>query len=62
MDTFEFDVAVSTHDWIQRGVTALQYRRVTVGSDTYLDASLTALQMACGPEDHLVVTDLLWRC
>ena len=57
---WDFDVAVSTHDWLQRGVPVVSYRRVTVTASTYLDASLCALQMACGPDD-VVVTDILWR-
>jgi hypothetical protein len=57
---WEFDVAVSTHNWLKRGVTVLDYRRVTVASPSYLDASLCALQMASGPDDA-VVTDILWR-
>lgn len=59
-ERWEFDVAVSTHDWLKRGVTALDYRLVTVASGSYLDASLCALQMAGGP-DGAVVTDILWR-
>lgn len=55
-----FDVAVSTHDGLRRGEVALDYRRVEVLADGYLDASLTAYAMAAGP-DGAVVTDLLWR-
>lgn len=59
----EFDVAVSTHDYLRRGVVALQYRRVYVLVDDQtspLEASLAALQLAsCGGD--VVVTDLLWR-
>jgi len=59
----EFDVAVSTHDDLKRGVVALQYRRVYVLVDAQtspLEASLAALQLAsCG--NHVVATDVLWR-
>jgi hypothetical protein len=61
--TAEFDVAVTTHDGLRRGVTALQYRRVVVLVDdqtSALEASLAALQLAsCG--DDVVATDVLWR-
>lgn len=60
MTVWEFDVAVSTHDLLKRGVTVADYRRVTVLADDYPDASLTAYAMASGPDD-VVVTDLLVR-
>lgn len=43
MTRWEFDVAVSTHNWLKRGETVPDYRRVTVASPSYLDASLCAL-------------------
>lgn len=57
---WEFDVAVSTHDWLRRGETVLDYRRVEVLAEDYLEAGLLAYAMAAGPNDA-VVTDLLWR-
>lgn len=58
---WEFDVAISTHDWLRRGVCALDYTRVTVLADSYLDASACAIQLAeCAPGDTLA-TDVLWR-
>lgn len=58
--TWEFDVAVSTHDWLRRGEPVLDYRRVEVLASDYAEASLTAYAMAAGPDD-VVVTDLMWR-
>lgn len=60
MTVWEFDVAVSTHAWLRRGETVLDYRRVTVLADDYTEASLTAYAMAAGPDD-VSVTDILWR-
>lgn len=60
MTVWEFDIAVSTHDLLRRGVTVADYRRVTVEADDYSDASLTAYAMAAGPDDAMV-TDILWR-
>lgn len=61
--TAEFDVAVTTHDYLKRGVTALQYRRVVVlvnDQTSALEASLAAIQVAsCGGD--VVATDVLWR-
>lgn len=57
---WEFDVGVSTHTWLRRGVPVVTYRRVTVLADDYLTASLTAHAMAAGPDDAMV-TELLLR-
>lgn len=56
---WEFDVAVSTHDLLRRGVCVADYRRVTVEAVGYLDASLAALQIAAA--DGAMPTDLLYR-
>jgi hypothetical protein len=57
---WEFDVAVSTHDGLRRGEAVLDYRRVAVLAEDYLEAGLLAYAMAAGPDDA-VVTDLMWR-
>lgn len=57
---WEFDVAVSSHDWLRRGEPVLDYRRVEVLADGYAEAGLIAYAMAAGPDD-VVITDLLWR-
>ena len=57
---WEFDVAVSTHDLLRRGVVVADYRRVVIEAESYEDASLTAYGMAAGP-DGAVITDLLLR-
>jgi hypothetical protein len=57
--TWEFDVAVSTHDLLQCGISVADYRRVTVEADGYMDASLMALQLAAA--DGAMPTDLLYR-
>jgi hypothetical protein len=59
--TYEFDVAVSTHDRLRRGETAVSFTRVSVLADSYADAALCAIQLAqCAPGDP-VATDVLWR-
>lgn len=60
MTTWEFDVGVTRHAWLRRGVPVVAYRRVTVLAADYLDASLTAYAMAAGPDDAMV-TELLLR-
>lgn len=60
MAEWEFDVAVTTHALLQRGIAVADYRRVTVLGGDYREASLTAYAMAAGPDD-VVVTDILWR-
>lgn len=60
MSAWEFDVAVSTHDLLKRGVTVANWRRVEVLAESYSEASLTALGMACGPGETMP-TDILWR-
>ncbi len=57
---WEFDVAVTTHDLLRRGVTVADYRRVIVLAEDYGEASLAAYAMASGP-DGVVVADMLWR-
>jgi hypothetical protein len=57
---WQFDVAVSTHERLQRGQIVAQWRRIVVLGDDYLSASATALAMACGPGEVLP-TDILWR-
>lgn len=59
MTVWEFDVAVSTHDRLKRGVTVAAWRRVTVWSESYTDASLAALQLAAA--DGAMPTDILGR-
>lgn len=59
MTAWDFDVAVSTYALVKAGVGIADWRRVTVASGSYLDASLTALQMAC--VDGAIPTDILWR-
>lgn len=43
---WEFDVGVSTHDWLKEGVTVHHYTRVQVAADDHQTASLIALEMA----------------
>jgi hypothetical protein len=56
---WEFDVDVSTHELLRRGVLVADRRRVTVSSDGYGDASLAAVQLAS--VDGATPTDLWWR-
>ena len=56
---YEFDVDVSTHDMLKRGVLVADRRRVTVVADDYRTASLVALQLAA--TDGALPTDLWWR-
>lgn len=56
---WEFDVDVSTHDLLKRGVTVADRRRVTVEADDYLEASLLAYGLAA--VDGVQVTDIWWR-
>lgn len=49
MHEWEFDVGVSTHDLLRRGVTVRHYTRVSVVASSYVEAQLTACQLAaCG--------------
>lgn len=59
MQDWDFDVGVSTHDWLKRGVLVVAYSRVTVRAASYAAASLTAYAMAAGR--GFEVTELLWR-
>lgn len=59
MTEWEFDVAVSSHDWLRVGVAVHHYRRVTVAAPTYSEAALTALEMAA--LDGAMPTDILFR-
>lgn len=59
MTVWEFDVAVSTYDLVKVGVLVADWRRVSIASGSYSDASLGALEMAC--VDGAMPTDLLWR-
>lgn len=54
MTTFSFDVEVSTHDHLRRGVLAMPlyqsqhaWHRVVVAADSIDEAALIAQQMAC---------------
>lgn len=58
-DAYEFDVDVSTHDLLKNGVVVADRRRVCVVGESYLNASLTALQLAV--VDGALPTDLWWR-
>lgn len=44
-----FDVGVSNHDLLRAGITVRHFTRVVVWSTSFVDAKLTACQMAaCG--------------
>lgn len=43
---WEFDVAVTTHELLQQGVTAAAYVLVQVEAPNYTEAELVACQMA----------------
>jgi hypothetical protein len=45
-EIFEFDVAVSTHDLLQQGITEATYVRVRVMAETVTEAEIVACQMA----------------
>lgn len=58
MEIWEFDVGVTTHEWLQRGVTVLQWVRVRVWSDSAMEAHVLAGQIVgC----HGYVTAILYR-
>ena len=46
MTEWEFDVAVSSHDELKRGITVAGYVRVQVAAPDHCEASLVAAQMA----------------
>lgn len=46
MSVWEFDVGVTTHEQLRRGVLVDHYVLVRVEAPSYLEASLTAIQMA----------------
>lgn len=46
MTVWEFDVGVATHELLQQGVLVDHYVLVRVAADSYLEASLLAIQMA----------------
>lgn len=46
MTEWEFDVAVSSHDLLQLGITEAGYANIRVLAADYDDASLLACQMA----------------
>lgn len=46
VNTYEFDVAVSTHDLVKQGIIACRFIRVLVAADSYTEAELIATQMA----------------
>lgn len=46
METWTFDVAVTTHELLKLGEACAQLVRVEVLAEGYLDASLLALQLA----------------
>ena len=50
MELMTFQVAVSSHDLLQRGICEAEYRYVAVMSDDYYDASLAAVQMVYARE------------
>lgn len=43
--TFEFYVAVTTHDLLQQGITCAQWTHVRVAAPNHHDAAQTAIQM-----------------
>jgi hypothetical protein len=62
---FSFDVTVSTHDLLKRGITAgrfvgapAHHHRIVVSASSFLDAHLIAAQMA---SLHGVVTGVFVR-
>lgn len=57
-DVWVFDVAVSTHSLLQRGITAAQQRRVSVVAARYGEAALLACQLAAAV-DGAMPTDLV---
>lgn len=42
---YQFDVGVSTHDLLSKGILVDHYVRVEVEAPNYYDASLVAIQM-----------------
>lgn len=49
MSTYEFDVGVSTHDWLRAGVTIHHWTTVEVAAASRNEAALIAAQVAsCG--------------
>lgn len=46
METWEFDVGVSTHDLLKTGVCVNHWTLVQVTASTHLEAQLIACQMA----------------
>ncbi len=60
MNIFEYDVAVSSHDWLKQGVTIHHWTRITVAAETELEARLIACELgSCGTS--LMVTDVMIR-
>jgi hypothetical protein len=54
---WEFDIGVSNHDYLAQGITVVEYRRVTVLADTFLQARLIASQLAAS--DGMMPTEAL---
>lgn len=59
-DTWEFDVDVSTHDLLRRGIVVADRRRVHVVANDYLEAALAACQLASSVDDAFA-TDVWLR-
>lgn len=45
LEVFSFDVAISDHDSLKRGILVRRWTRVVVAAPTYNEAFLTAQQM-----------------
>jgi hypothetical protein len=60
LQVFTFDVGVTTHDLLKRGVTVHHYRRVDVAAEDHTEAAVIACQMA-GIAQDFYVTDCLVR-
>lgn len=59
-EVYEFDVDVSTHGHLRRGVTVADRRRVTVLAASYQEATLVACQLAEAVDDA-IATNIWWR-
>ena len=59
-EQYAFDVGVSTHDLLKRGVVVLMYFRVIILASSYQEAELTAYYMVTGSTPY-EITELLFR-
>lgn len=61
LSRYDFDVALSTHDLLQQGITDAFWMRIVLMAASDADAHLLAAHMAHTLHGASMVTQILWR-